>query len=678
MAMLQTFFLSILLFFQSLLAPLIYDIPTTPVDYGGGFDYAAQETANPLYLFEDGETDYFLVTPDVSSPSIESGVKWIQDFIQRMTGKTFVRKSASQVNPGDKYIAVGLPALGGFTAEAAALGDEDFIKRVVDGNVFISGNNQGRGTMYGCSSFIEDQLGCRWFTPTLKVAPEKDDIFIDADLDDTQKALLDYRDDYWIYVCYDPEFKAFHKLNSFMGARIGDEYGNNTEYIGGFCHTLYDLVPRSLFAENPELFAYRQDKGAWVPEQRCLTNEAVYEMVRGRVFQYIESCRNNPNYKIVSVTQEDNNDYCQCADCQAMDAKYGGPSGTNIWFTNRIARAVAEEFPDRPDILVDTFAYTYTLAPPKNIIPEKNVIVRMCSIDCCFNHPIRDCGHARGQDGIFADMGQHESQFAQYMVEWGELCAVNGAQIYVWDYTTCFEFFPALYPNLHVLADNLQLFVENGARGVYEQGFDTGGTDPLPGSVSGEFGELRAYMLAKLLWNPWLNSNQLMEEFMGAYYGEEAAPYILQFLDFYTNKAIATNHLGVFGRPEAYTYMNNSECKKMEALFDKAEALAGNEEQLLNVKRSRLSLRFYKANLLLGEYSPFNPNRINENKKLFYDSVMLGVDRYSAVMMEPYNTYVWLHRPYDWGKMRSWIDFVDESKLVPMDLAEYRRTHSMP
>ena len=675
MAMVQTWFLGILLFFQSLLAPMIYDIPEGRVDYGGGFEYAAQEIADPLYIFENGETDYFLVTPDVSSPTIESGVKWIQDFIERMTGKTFERKTASQVISGDKYIAIGVPALGNFEAEAAALGDEDYIKRVVGDNVFISGSNNGRGTMYGCASFIEDQLGCRWFTPTLKVAPEKQDVIIDKNLDDTQEALLDYRDDYWIYVCYDPEFKAFHKLNSFMGARIGEEYGRNTEYIGGFCHTMVDLVPRSLFDTQPELFSYQKDKKAWTPEQRCLTNETVFEMVRDKVFQYIEWNRSDLNAKIVSVTQEDNDYPCQCPDCLAMDAKYGGPAGTNIWFTNKIARAVAAQFPDRPDILIDTFAYTYTLPPPKDIVPEGNVIVRMCSIGCCFNHPIRNCGHGRGKDGIFADMSDHESEFAQYLIDWGKLCAVNGAQIYIWDYTTCFEFFPAIYPNLHVLADNLQLFVENGARGVFEQGFDGGGVDPLPGSVSGEFGELRAYMLAKLLWNPWLNSNQLMEEFMAAYYGKDAAPYVREFLDYYTNKAIATNHLGVFGRPEAFTYINTFECKKMEALFDKAEALAGNDEQLLNVKRTRLCLRFYKANMMLGEYSWFNPCRLEENKKLFYDSVLLGVDRYSAVMSEPYNTYAWLHRPYDWGKMRSWLDFVDESKLVPMDLAKYRAEH---
>jgi len=312
---------------------------------------------------------------------------------------------------------------------------------------------------------------------------------------------------------------------------------------------------------------------------------------------------------------------------------------------------------------------------PDGNVPEGNVAIRMCSIDCCFNHPIRDCGGKH--DGVFADMKPKPSVFAQYMIDWGKLCDVNEAEITIWDYNTCFKFYPAIYPNLHVLADNLQLFVENRAKGVFSEGYDNGGVELLPGSVSGEFGELRAYMLAKLLWNPYLNSNQIMDEFMDAYYGTASAPYVKQFIDYYTNKAIGTNHTGVFGRPEQFTYMNVFECKKMEKLFDQAEALAGNEEQLLNIKRSRLCLKLYEANMMLGDYSWFNPCRLQNNKDLFYECVLLGMDRFSSFMVEPYDNYVWLHRPYDWAKMSSWLDFVDKSRLVPMDLEAYRRDHTL-
>ncbi|MCL2299755.1 MAG: DUF4838 domain-containing protein [Firmicutes bacterium] len=698
MAMVQTFFLGILLFFQSIFAPFVFDIPKGPVDYGGGAYTPAAEVTAGLRLFAGGASDYVIVVPDDAPQSFYAGARWINEFLNQMLGKDKdapgplpVVKRSDYVS--GKCIALGRTDLGGAAFDLAADAlktDEGFVKMALGDNIFISGKrtgpDPGRAAMYGCADFIENELGCRWFTPTLRTAPRKDDIFIKADLNDVQEAKLDYRDDYWPQVYLYPEFKAFHKVNSFMG--VGDyagDYGRNFQYIGGFCHTLWDLVPRSLFDTQPELFAYRLDQKAWAPDQRCLTNPKVFELVKTKVFAYIDANVNDLNSKIVSVTQEDNDAPCQCERCLAMDALYGGPSGTNLWFTNKIADAVWEEYSvaqhghiARPDILVDTFAYTYTVEPPTNIFPSKNVIVRMCSMGCCFNHPLRDCGYGKG--GLFPDMKPHSSEFARQMKGWGALCKENGAQLYVWDYNTCFKFYPQLYPNLHVLADNLQFFVENGVRGVFEEGYDTGGVEVLPGSCSGEFGELRAYMLAKLLWNPYLNSNQLMDEFMDAYYGAGAAPYIKEFLDYYTNLAIGTGHISVFGRPEEFPYLNAFQCGKMDKLFDKAEqAASGSREQFLNVKRSRLSLTYQKANFMLLEFSWFNPCRLANNKAMFNESVMLGLDRFNSFMVEPYNTYVWLHRPYDWAKMNSWIDFVDKTKTEkPLDLAEYRRTHTLP
>jgi len=730
MAMVQTWFVAVLLFFQSILAPVIYNIPKGPVDYGGGaYTPRAAAPAEGIALFEGGETDYVIVLPDGAPQTFHTGARWLNEFLNEMLGREksapgpLAIVSESAYVPDTPFIAVGPVALGG-TALSDALAlletDESYVKMALGGNIFISGKDFiGRGTMYGCASFVEDQLGCRWYTYTLRDCPQAQDIFIAEDLYDAQDPMLDYRDDYWPYVYLYPEFKAFHKINSFMGnyvdknnnhIHMSEELGRCMEYFavgfsgavfpesapahtrsghyGGFCHTMHNLVPRSLFygdyynpiigeqQQDKELFAYRKDKKAWVEGQRCLTNPKVLEMTKLGVFACIQAQRGNPNFKIMSVTQEDNDDYCQCASCEAMDAMYGGPSGTNLWFTNKIAKAVRDEFPDRPDILIDTFAYTYTVKPPVNIVPEQNVIVRFCTMGSCFVHPLEDCGHGRGDDGIFANMKPHNSALAGYMKEWNLLCKVNGAQMYVWDYTTCFEFYPAIYPNFQVLATNLQFFVENSVRGVFEQGYDNGGTEVLPGSVSGEFGEMRGYLLAKLLWNPYLNTNQIMDEFMDAYYGSASAPYVREFLDYYTNKTIGMNHLGVFGRAEVFTYLNLFECRKMDKLFDQAEKAAGTRDHLLAVKRSRLCLKLLEANYMLGDYSWFNPCRVKNSKALFHECVMLGMDRFSAFMVEPYNFYVWLHRPYDWAKMNSWIDFVDKSKTaVPMDLDAYREAH---
>ena len=82
---------------------------------------------------------------------------------------------------------------------------------------------------------------------------------------------------------------------------------------------------------------------------------------------------------------------------------------------------------------------------------------------------------------------------------------------------------------------------------------------------------------------------------------------------------------------------------------------------------------------MIDEFSWLNPNRLRENKKLFHDSIMAGIDAYSQFMAEPYDLYTWLHRPYDWGAMKSWIDFVDLDRVHNMtlkELDEYRQAHA--
>src|SRR5205823_2093424 len=71
--------------------------------------------------------------------------------------------------------------------------------------------------------------------------------------------------------------------------------------------------------------------------------------------------------------------------CKALAAKYGGQSGAYIWFVNQVAEAIDTD-PATHDMLIDTLAYQFTEAPPKDIAPRKNVRVRLCPINVCEGH----------------------------------------------------------------------------------------------------------------------------------------------------------------------------------------------------------------------------------------------------------------------------------------------------
>jgi hypothetical protein len=665
MAMLQTIFLSIVLLFQSTFASMFMtSYYAKPFDYGGD-PYVEPVISAYLPIYVNCVTDYVIVYPDDAAQSILTGARWLKEYTAAMTHTAGLAAYTVSHRPeGKKYIALGDTGLdGGALAGAKAqLKDEGFVKKVIDDNIYIYGI--GRGTMYGCSSFIEEQLDCHWYTPDLKVIPDKKDISIDKNLNNIQNTALEYRDVSWKAVDTNPEWKAFHKINSGLFSYLGEEYGYGVNYID-FCHTMCRLVPDSLYAEHPEYFSYRESSKSRTTGQRCLTNPDILRITIESVFEKIRN--SPPDYNIISVTQNDNSDVCQCPNCLAMDARYGGPSGTNIWFVNQVADAVKKEFPDR-NIKIDTFAYDYTTHAPTNILPRNNVIVRLCTINSCFCHPIAECGHSRSEN-IFDMYSNKESSYAKDFSDWSALCKQSGAKLYVWDYTSHFKCYSEPFPNFQVLAPNIQFFIDNSVYGVYEQGNNDC-------SRNGEFCELCAYLLAKLLWNPHENVEHLINEFMNAYYGKASAPYVKAYLDLISQKAINTSHLFIFGRPEENLYFTPSDYKQCDAFWDKAEENAANKYQLDNVRRSRLSLRIHKANMVTCEFSLSNPNRLQENKKLFNDMIMLGVDNLKdKIITMPYNLYIWSLRPWEWSDPISWVEFVDPSKVVPFDPDLYRSTH---
>ena len=66
-----------------------------------------------------------------------------------------------------------------------------------------------------------------------------------------------------------------------------------------------------------------------------------------------------------------------------------------IQFVNRIAR----EFPDKQ---ISTLAYQYTRKAPKTFIPEPNVLITLCSIECDRSAPIdQKCEDIRYKDIYF-------------------------------------------------------------------------------------------------------------------------------------------------------------------------------------------------------------------------------------------------------------------------------------
>ena len=384
-----------------------------------------------------------------------------------------------------------------------------------DGGAIVLDGHPVRGVLYAVYDFLERDCGVRWWTSEASLYPELRELPVPARRRSAPSFV--YREPYYLDG-FDPVFKARCRVNFTSVARyepatkdhrhipaeMGGDYrfyfyeGRRSAY-----HSFFEVLPPSKhFKDHPEWYSLVDGKR--VPRQLCLTNE---EMAREYVAETLRRLRASPESDFIQVSQNDQSDPCACERCRAVEAEEGGAhAGPLLRFVNRVAAAVGREF---PDVKVDTFAYQYTRRAPTRTRPAPNVTVRLCDIECAFNRPLADPGAP-----------SENAAFVRDLRDWAKIAA---GQLYVWDYVADFHSYMMPHPNHHVLADNLRLFRDAGAIGVFEQGD--------AGCSAGEFVPLRLWIEAHLLWNVDADAAALRREFLAGYYGSAAAPVLGEYID---------------------------------------------------------------------------------------------------------------------------------------------------
>ena len=214
-----------------------------------------------------------------------------------------------------------------------------------------------------------------------------------------------------------------------------------------------------------------------------------------------ETLRADPTVSFLDVSQNDWDGWCQCEKCRAADEEDGSHIGSILRAVNKVAEALEDEF---PDLLVETLAYKYSRTPPAVTKPRKNVLIRLCSIECSFAEPIDS---------------EVNKSFRDDLLAWSAVAD----NLFVWDYATDFGLYLLPFPNYRVLAPNLRTFAQNHVVGVFEQGDYH--------SPTGDFVELRNWVVSKLMWNPDLDPKALRDDFVSNYYAPELVPIYRDYFD---------------------------------------------------------------------------------------------------------------------------------------------------
>lgn len=557
----------------------------------GAFAYSVFDDACIVIADGCGETDRY-------------AAETLSRYLKPLTGAEYRIVTDTELPQASFYFAVGNTDL--FDPGCSALPDGSLRIRSFDGGVSIAGAGN-RGTVYAVYAFLEKYGGYRCYTAEDGMVSLTGRLELPPDADFARNVFFEYTDTDW----HSPRDITYSLANGLSGGvyrRIPKSHGGTVGYLGQFCHTLSTrFCPAAKYGkEHPEYFAlhngvrFSEDNGA---SQLCLTNEDVYNIVLSEVMELLRA-EHDPTeaLQIISLTQHDNQNYCECENCKALDEANGSHAGTMITFANRIARAVKAA--GYGNVAIDTFAYQYTRTAPSQVVPERNVIVRLCTIECCFSHALSDPACERN------------TRLMQDLVNWNKICD----RLYIWDYTTNYSQTIGIFPDFGVLQQNIRCFYEHGVKGIYEEG------NYYVDSCDTEFGELRAYLLSRLMQDPYCDYDAERDGFLRYYYGD-AWKYIRRFIDIITENA-AERHVAI------YSTMNNSlkftarEVEECDTIWRRAAAAVEDDPRATeHLRRSELSWRYWKACAGAGEFRGFGG--VAEREKLYNDLIAADVQFYN-------------------------------------------------
>ncbi|MCL2407208.1 MAG: DUF4838 domain-containing protein [Defluviitaleaceae bacterium] len=480
------------------------------------------------------------IVTDIHNVICKQAVELLQDFCCRITGVMLEIVDISDIRQGDIIIC-------SLSAPTSGIKEDGFALSTVDGNINITG--VGMGVIYGAVTLLEDYFGVHYFTADTYTLKKSEIMDVPGDIDRLEMPTFRYRQ-INTYSQVDPVFKLWHRL------KIPSEVFIKSMWV----HTFNRILPAAEFGDaHPEYYAFiNGERRPGTAAQWCLTNPEVFELAAERIANMFDE---QPDRQMISISQNDSQNYCQCENCRAIDEAEGSPSGTLVYFMNKLA----ERFPDKE---ISTLAYLYSMQPPKKLKPLKNVNIMLCSIDSHREVPLTDNVSGR--------------QFVRAIEGWSAI----SDNIFVWDYGINFDNYISPFPNFHILQPNMKLFRDNNVTMHFAQ---------INSVKGGDFSELRAYLCAKLMWDVDCDLEYHIQLFLREYYGKNAAPYLREYLKVREDAMLESKKsLWIYDTPITHKdgMLNTEMLSKYNKIFDAAENVETDGVYINRIREARLPVMY--------------------------------------------------------------------------------------
>jgi len=458
-----------------------------------------------LELAVKGQTEYRIVIPEAApAPTANAAIELVR-WLDEVTGARFAIVTDDR-RPQPREISVGRTnRLHKRHVDFTNTDLQQFGYAIaVEGErlLLVGGN---RGPDSAVFALLEEDLGCRWYTPAITHIPRRPTLRLRPTLRTyvpqlQHRTAFSYRNPRWVY----------HNRADRFATPLPDAWGGSFSHAPGYSvHTFHKLLPaKQYFEDHPEYYA--MIRGRRSPRSLCMTHPQVPDLVADNVIAALDQ---TPEVDTISVSQNDGPGYCTCPNCQDLIDQEGSPTGPLIHFINQVAEKVEKA---HPDVLVSTLAYLYTAMPPRTLKARENVAVWFCTDAHAWPFPLLDI--TRSHNAYHALKG------------WSD----HTEHLYVWDYARNFSYFLLPMPNLPLFRPNMNVFSDCGVEGLYV-------------SIGGERSDMKSWVFAKLMWDPTRNVRALQREYIRDVYAAAAEP-IAAYNDMLWEMTEDTNYQALAGR----------------------------------------------------------------------------------------------------------------------------------
>ena len=540
----------------------------------------------PVTLVTEGKPAASIVVPATeggSSRALTSAIRDLQTYIELTTGAKLAITDELNAKPAI-VLGAGAAKLAGVSAQDLPL--EGFIIKTASDRVFIAGKDPA-GTAWGIYEFLERCVGVRFYWPEYR----DDKGRTGTSIIKTENLVVNP-----LHLKDSPVFRKRIRWPS-GGVRIGaakmTDHDRHLRCGSTWPVQLIVHAPHgwSKFYSKtrPEIFQLRKD-GERTFSMLCYGHpntlktylEEIELQVKGEA---TDRGRAIINEKSITVSPADMGVSCRCEYCRKLWNESGGSYGTAskvmATFVANLGREVKKRWPDMTVIFLPYKNYTYA---PEGISFPDNVEVQICGMP----------GLARHKDKVIDAAEQ------QNIDKW---VRITGRKIQNWHYS-CWPAnrTKAAYVYAHTIQKHYQ---KNRDKTVGS--FINGVQDHWPRQ------HLSLYVWLKVLWNPDVNVDAIIDEYCTRMYGSAAKTMreLVRMLADGWEKSEWSPHVMSPKTVYEQSYPR-AEVKKIEALLARAFEEAKDDKlvtQRLNYYAPALR-EFFDESKLLAEGTGIKPLNI--------------------------------------------------------------------